>query len=169
MGTEDRTWTGVRTPNKRIAFFVLLIGACLVAVAVYRWSTGGDFNWFFLIVFLLFLFIYVFLVQSTAFEFVVTIKGEVLIVHVIERLWTWTLSEREESVPRWRMARLREITMGELAHTVKIEDASRKTLAQFPRFLPLSEHDAMIREIIDWGNQASSSDGGNLEPLAEAR
>ena len=162
MGTDDRTWTGVRTPNKRIALFVLLIGACLVAIAVYRWMTGGDFNWFFLIVFLLFLFIYVFLVQSTAFEFDVTIKGEVLIVHVIERLWIWTLSEREESVPRWRMTRLREITMGDLAYTVKIEDASPKTLAQFPRFLPLGEHDAMIREIIDWGNQASSSDGGAL-------
>ena len=169
MGTDDGTWTGLRTPNKRIAFFVLLIGACLVAVAVYRWSTGGDFNWFFLIVFLLFLFIYVFLVQTTAFEFAVTIKGEVLIVHVIERLWTWTLSEREESVPRWRMARLRETTLGDLAHTVKIEDASRKTLVQFPRFLPLVEHDAMIRVIIEWGNQASSSDGEDLEPLAEAR
>ena len=169
MSTDDRTWTGTRTPNKRIAFFVLCIGACLVAVAVYRWSTVGDFNWFFLIVFLLFLFIYVFLVQSTAYGFMVVIKGEDLFVHVTERLWIWTLSAREESVPRWMMSRLREITLGDLAHTVKIEDASRKTLVQFPRFLPLDEHDAMIREIIDWGNQASSSDGGDLEPLAEAR
>ena len=77
MGIDDRTWAGVRTPNKRIASFVLLIGACLVAIAIYRWSTGGEFNWFFLIVFLLFLFIYVFLVQSTAYEFLVSIEGEV--------------------------------------------------------------------------------------------
>ena len=155
-----RTWRGRRTPNRRIAILVLTVGALLVAVAAYRWTTGKDFNWFFLVVFLLFLFIYVFLVLSTSYEVEVSIRGEEIHVLVSERILDWVSQSREESVPRWRMARLRETTLGEIAHTVRIEDASRRSLVAFPRFLSMDEHDAMIATIIEWGNQPSQSSGG---------
>jgi len=152
----------------RIAYSVLFIGACLVAVAVYRWFSGTDFNWFFLLVFLLFLFIYLFLVLATSYEVAVALAGDDLQVSVAENVAGRRMHQREDSVPRWRVAKLREITMGELAHTVRIEDAGGKALVAFPRFLPLVEHDAMIGEIIDWGNQPSPG-GGEETPLAEAR
>lgn len=179
MGPDDRAWQGKRTPNMRIAYVVLFIGACLVAVAVYRWTTGTEFNWFFLLVFLLFLFIYLFLVLATAYEVTVALVDDELQVTVVEHVASRRMKERLDSVPRWRMAKLREITMGELAHTIKIEDAGGKALATFPRFLPLGEHNAMIKAIIEWGDQppspsssstsSPSSSGDDEESLAEAR
>ena len=148
----------------RIAYVVLFIGACLVAVAVYRWFTGTEFNWFFLFVFLLFLFIYLFLVLATSYEVTVGVVGDELQVTVVEHVAGRKMQDRLESVPRWRMAKLREITMGELAHTIKIEDAGGKTLVAFPRFLPLGEHDAMIKAIIEWGNQPPPSSSSSSTP-----
>lgn len=160
----ERTWRGSRKPNRRVALSVLAVGAGLVAVATYRWMTGTDFNWFYLVVFLLFLFVYVFLVLSTSYEVEVTIRGEEMRVVVAERILDWVHHTRGESIPRWRMAKLRESTMGELAHTVRVEDASGGTLVAFPRFLALGEHEAMIATIIDWGNQPSVSPEGDASP-----
>ena len=162
----DRTWRGSRTPNRRIALSVLAVGVGLVAVATYRWMTGRDFNWFYLVVFLLFLFVYVFLVLSTSYEVEVTIRGEELRVVVAERILDWVHQTRGEDIPRWRMAKLRESTVGELAHTVRVEDASGGTLVTFPRFLGLEEHEAMIASIIHWGNQPSVSSEGDASPSA---
>ena len=155
-----RTWRGRRTPNRRIALLVLSVGGFLVAVATYRWTTGKDFDWFFLVVFLLFCFIYVFLVMSTSYEVEVSIRGEELHVLVSERILDWVSQNRGESIPRWRMAKLRETTLGEIAHTIRVEDASGRSLVAFPRFLPMDEHDAMITTIVEWGNQPSQSSPG---------
>jgi hypothetical protein len=177
MGPDDRAWHGRRRPDMRVAFVVLLTGACLVAVAVYRWTLGTAFDWFFLGVFLLFLFIYVFLVLATAYEVTVALAGDELQVTVVEYLAGRRMQERVEAVPRWRMAKIRERRVGELVHNTKVEDAGGRTLVAFPRFLSLEEHDAMVEAIIGWGNQppapsspsSSASGDGDGSREADAR
>ncbi|NIP35434.1 MAG: hypothetical protein GWN39_10730, partial [Thermoplasmata archaeon] len=46
---------------------------------------------------------------------------------------------------------------------MRVEDANGRRLLTFPEFLEPGEHDTMISAIVEWGNQAPSSDSGSEE------
>jgi hypothetical protein len=141
---------------------IFAIGTGLLLVAAYQvFVLEMSFHLWFVAMIVFSMLAYAAMSFTSSVEMVVELGAEELLYTKRERAIGQVIRDKTLKVDRSRMAKVVERNAGFGIRVVRIEDGEGRRLLIFPEFLGPVEHDEMMRAIIEWGNQPSSSSSGS--------